>query len=254
MEHNIQILDQFTRQAEGFAQANTTRNEDVLERMLRAARCGPQDSTLDVGCGPGVVACAFARVARHATGIDLTPAMLEQARKSQAEQGLTNMTWDQGDVTRLPYRDGQFDVVTCRYVFHHLPDPLIVLREMVRVCRRGGRVVVVDGCPDADRADAYNRVELLRDPSHTRALPPEELAGLFSAAGLPAPDVQSFRLPDDLDTLLAHSFPREGDDARVRAMFEDAIEDDFLDMMPSRSGGNVYFSFPVSIFAAQKNG
>jgi ubiquinone/menaquinone biosynthesis C-methylase UbiE len=253
MEHNAQILDQFTRQAEGFAQAYTSRNEEVLERMLQAARCGPNDRTLDVACGPGIVACAFAHIARHATGIDLTPAMLEQARKTQAELGLTNMTWDQGDVTRLPYRDGQFDVVTCRYVFHHLTDPLVVLREMARVCRTGGRVVVADACPDVARAEAYDRVELLRDPSHTRALPLKELAALYLSAGLPAPAVQSFRLPDDLDSLLSHSFPREGDEARVRAMFEDAIEDDFLDMAPQRRDGKVYFSFPVSIFAAQKD-
>jgi ubiquinone/menaquinone biosynthesis C-methylase UbiE len=252
MGHNQQILDQFTRQAEGFAQAYTTHNEEVLERLLRAARCGPEDATLDVACGPGIVACAFARVARHSTGIDLTPAMLEQARKVQVEEGLTNMTWDRGDVTSLPYQDGQFDVVTCRYAFHHLPDPLVVLREMARVCRSGGRVVVADCCPSADRAEAYDTVERLRDPSHTRALPPEELAALFLSAGLPAPAVESFRLPDDLDSLLAHSFPREGDGARVRAMFEEAIEDDFLDMAPSWSGGKLHFSFPISIFAAQK--
>jgi ubiquinone/menaquinone biosynthesis C-methylase UbiE len=253
MEHNAQIVDQFTRQAEGFAQAYTTRNEEVLCRMLQSAQCGSNDTTLDVACGPGIVACAFAHVARHATGIDLTPAMLDQARKTQVEQGLTNMTWDQGDVTKLPYRDGEFDVVTCRYVFHHLTDPLAVLKEMARVCRPGGRVVVVDDCPDASCAEAFNRVELLRDPSHTRALPPEELARLYTSAGLPAPVVESFRLPNDLDSLLAHSFPREGDEARVRAIFDQAIENDFLDMAPQRRNGKVYFTFPISIFAVQKN-
>jgi ubiquinone/menaquinone biosynthesis C-methylase UbiE len=253
MEHNTEILDQFTRQAEGFAQAYTTRNEDVLERMIRAAQCSPEDATLDVACGPGVVACAFARVARHATGIDLTPAMLDQARKTQSEQGLTNMTWDEGDVTVLPYRDAQFDVVTCRYVFHHLADPLVVLREMARVCRPGGRVVVADCTPREDCAEAYDTVEILRDPSHTRGLPVAELAALFPAAGLPAPVVESFRLPDDLDSLLGHSFPREGDADRMRAMFDDALASDFLDMEPRRSGGKLYFSFPISIFAVQKS-
>jgi ubiquinone/menaquinone biosynthesis C-methylase UbiE len=253
MGHNAQILDQFTRQAEGFAQAKTTHNEEMLERMIQAAQCSPEDVTLDVACGPGVVVCAFARVARHATGIDLTPAMLDQARKTQTTQGLSNVSWDTGDVTRLPYRDGQFDVVTCRYAFHHLTDPLTVLREMARVCRPGGRVVVADCTPRADCAEAYDTVEILRDPSHTRALPVAELAALFSAAGLPAPAVESLRLPDDLDSLLGHSFPREGDEARVRAMFEDAFSNDFLDMAPRRSDGKIYFSFPISIFTARKS-
>lgn len=252
MGHNAQILDQFTRQAQGFALAKTTRNEDVLERIVQAAQCGPEDVSLDVACGPGVVVCAFARVASHATGIDLTPAMLELARKSQAEQNLTNVTWDMGDVTLLPYPDGAFDVVTCRYAFHHFQQPLTVLKEMARVCRPGGRVVVADCCPRAECAEAYNTVEQLRDPSHTRALPPQELAALFLAAGLPGPEAQNLRLADDLDSLLAHSYPRESDIPRIRATFEQAAENDFLDMAPERRGETMFFSFPISIFVARK--
>lgn len=252
MGNAAQILDQFTRQAEGFARAKATRNEDALERIVRAAQPGPEDSVLDVACGPGILACAFAPVAKHVTGIDLTPAMLEQARAKQAAQGLTNLTWDQGDVTRLPYADGQFDIVTCRYAFHHFPEPLAVLKEMVRVCRPGGRVMVADCSPEALKAKAYDRVEILRDPSHTHALPPEELSELFLEAGLPRPSVETFRLPEDLDSLLAHSFPNEGDVPRIYALYEQAAEDDFLDMAPSLRDGKIYFSFPIAVLAAQK--
>ncbi len=57
----------------------------------------PRDTVLDVACGPGVLACAFAEVAQQVTGIDLTPQMLQQARQLQTEKQLTNMTWQQGD-------------------------------------------------------------------------------------------------------------------------------------------------------------
>lgn len=252
MDHNAEVVDQFTRQAEGFAQASSTRNEDLLRRIVNAARPQPEDIVLDVACGPGIVACAFARVTRHATGIDLTPAMLDQARKTQAEQGLTNLTWDAGDVTDLPYPDRHFDVVSCRFAFHHLPDPPAAMREMVRVCRGSGRIVVTDSSPEACKADAFNRVERLRDPSHTCAMPPEELAGLFVAVGLRDPNVETLRLRGDLDSLLAHSFPLEGDEARVRQMFADALESDFLDMAPSRADGRIYLSFPIAIVSAEK--
>jgi len=251
MDHNAEIVDQFTRQAEGFAQAQSTRDEALLQRIVSAAQPRPEDTVLDVACGPGILACAFARVTRHATGIDLTPAMLDQARKTQAEQGLANLTWDAGDVTGLPYPDRHFDIVSCRFAFHHLPDPLAALREMVRVCRGSGRIVVADSAPETAKADAFNRVERLRDPSHTRALPPEELAGLFIAAGLRRPKVETLRLHGDLDSLLAHSFPREGDDARVRQMFADALPSDFLDMAPSRADGKIYLSFPIAIVSAE---
>ncbi|MGB7189193.1 MAG: methyltransferase domain-containing protein [Acidobacteriaceae bacterium] len=252
MGHNAQILDQFTRQAEGFARAETTRNENLLRRIVDAAQPGPDDTVLDVACGPGVVACAFARVTRHATGIDLTPAMLEQARKTQAQQGIHNVSWETGDATALPYPDGHFDIVSCRFAFHHLPDPLAALKEMARVCRGGGRVVVADSAPEAGKADGFNRVERLREPSHTRAMPPEELAGLFAAAGLPHPRIEIFRLPNDLDSLLGHSVPREGDALRVRTLIEQALAEDFLDMAPVRMDGKVFLSFPVAIVSAQK--
>ena len=80
LEHKEHILDQFTRQAVPFANAAAIRNEDALNRIVKMAQAGPEDTVLDVACGPGLLACAFARVARHVTGIDLTPAMLEQAR------------------------------------------------------------------------------------------------------------------------------------------------------------------------------
>ena len=140
----------------------------------------------------------LARVARHVTGIDLTPAMLEQARALQRQQGLENLTWQEGDVLPLPYADHSFSIVSTRFAFHHFEDPLAVLKEMRRVCRPGGRVVVADSAPAAGKADAFNRMERLRDPSHVRALSPEELRALFTEAGLPAPRVQPDLLPGDI--------------------------------------------------------
>jgi ubiquinone/menaquinone biosynthesis C-methylase UbiE len=60
------------------------------------------------------------------------------------EVGLTNLTWQQGDVTSLPYKAGAFSIVFTRFSFHHFPDPLTVLKEMMRVYAVGGRVVVCD--------------------------------------------------------------------------------------------------------------
>lgn len=251
MSHKDTIVDQFTRQAAGFARSPTARSEEILEKILSMARPGPEDTALDVACGPGLLVCALAKTVRHATGIDLTPAMLEQARATQQAQSLTNVSWDQGDVAALPYPDSAFTIVTCRFAFHHFPRPLPVLREMKRVCRPGGRIVVADSAPSASKADAFNRIERLRDPSHTRALPAEELGRLFTDAGLPAPRIESLRLALDLDEFLSRSFPREGDDARIRALFEDALVNDILDVEPRREAGKIHFSVPVAIFGAQ---
>src|SRR5215472_1398883 len=137
MDHRSRILDQFTRQAVPFAQAQAIRNQEALDRIVMMAEAGPGDTSIDVACGPGLLACAFARVVRHAVGIDLTPAMLDQARKTQADQGLRNLTWHQGDMTSLPFPNAHFSIVTSRFAFHHLEDPPAALKEMARVCKPG---------------------------------------------------------------------------------------------------------------------
>lgn len=250
--HQERVLDQFTRQAVPFATAPSIRAEEALQVVVEAAGAGTADTSLDVACGPGLLACAFARVVRHATGIDLTPAMLDQARVEAARQGLSNVTWDQGDVTRLPYRDGQFTIVTCRYAFHHIEKPGTVLREMRRVCAPGGRVVVVDSAPLPEKAAAFNAVEVLRDPSHVRAMPQAELVGLFDAAGLGTPRVSMLRLETDLDGLLARAFPNPGDDVKVRQIFEAALEDDRIGLDVRRDGPLIRCAYPIAMLVATR--
>ena len=249
--HRDRILDQFTRQAVPFSTAPAIRNQEALNRMVTMAEAGPDDTVLDVACGPGLVVCAFARVVRHATGIDLTPAMLEQARVFQHEQGLENVSWQQGDVLPLPYADGQFSIVSARFAFHHFPDPLAVLKEMRRVCQPGGRIVVADSAPEAAKAAAFNAMEQLRDPSHVRAMPVEELSSLFVATGLTEPRIELYRLRGELEDLLARSFPAEGDAARIRQVFEDSLENDALDIATLRKDGKIYYAYPVAILAAK---
>jgi ubiquinone/menaquinone biosynthesis C-methylase UbiE len=247
IKHQERILDQFTRQAVPFSSAPAIRNLEALNRVVELAAAGPEDTALDVACGPGLLVCAFARVVRHATGIDLTPAMLEQARELQRQQGLQNVTWRQGDVLPLPYADGEFSIVSARFAFHHFLDPLAVLKEMRRVCRAGGRIVVADSSPAPGKADAFNAVERLRDPSHVRAMPAEELREMFVSAGLSEPRVESYRLEGELEDLLRRSFPNEGDADRIREIFERSIEGDGLDMATRRKDGKIYYGFPVAI-------
>ena len=215
------------------------------------ANAGPGDTVLDVACGPGLLVCAFAARVRHATGIDLTPAMIEQARALQGERGLANVSWDLGDVLALPYEDGRFSIVSSRFAFHHLLDPLTALKEMARVCWPGGCVVVADSAPAASKADAFNAMERLRDPSHVRAMPVAELRDLFAKAGLGEPRVDGYRLESELEGLLERSFPGPGDADRIRRIFEDSLADDGLDMATERRDGKIYLSFPVAILAAR---
>ena len=82
---DAEILDQFTRQADPFAQRHGYQNDPLLDLMADCAEVGSGDTVLDVACGPGIISCFFARRARHVTGIDFVPAMLERAHTLAAK-------------------------------------------------------------------------------------------------------------------------------------------------------------------------
>jgi SAM-dependent methyltransferase len=250
--HEDLIRDQFTRQAAPFADAPAIRDEAALDVLIECAAAHPGDTVLDVACGPGLVACAFAPRVRHATGIDLTPAMIERASSLAREKGLENVAWQVGDVLPLPFPSASFTVVVSRYSFHHFLDPRAVLAEMRRVSAPGGRVLVADviASPDPRRADAYNRMEKLRDPSHARALPLAELEGLFREAGLPSPGKAFYSLDVELEGVLGRSFPSPGGADEVRRMFEESLADDGLGVSARREGGEIRFAYPIAVLSA----
>jgi ubiquinone/menaquinone biosynthesis C-methylase UbiE len=248
------ILDQFTRQATVFSTAAAITDEEALRMVVEAARTGADDRVLDVACGPGLVVCAFAPYVREAAGIDVTPAMLDRARRLATEKGLTNVAWRQGDVNSLPYAEASFTIVTTRFSVHHFLDPAAVLREMVRVCAPGGRIVVVDdyASEDAAKAAAFNRLEKLRDPSHVRCLTLTELKGLFGAVGLPEPRASFYELRSDVAGLLARSFPNPGDDVEIIEMFKASARDDRLGIPVRLEGDTIHYAYPVTILAATR--
>jgi ubiquinone/menaquinone biosynthesis C-methylase UbiE len=254
MDHRALVVDQFTKQAEPFANAPGIRDEEALRLLVTAAGAGPADEILDVACGPGLVVAAFAAVVRQATGVDVTPAMIAQAERLAAARGLTNVTWRVADVLPLPFPDAAFSLVVSRFAFHHFETPGAVLAEMRRVCRPGGRVVVADviASRDARKAATLNRMETLRDPSHVRALPLAELSALFPAAGLPVPATHFYNLESDLEGLLSRSFPNPGDEAEIRRLFEDAVADDALGMAVRRRGDRIRFAYPIAILVATR--
>lgn len=252
--HHDRIRDQFTRQAVPFNTAAPIADPAGLAAIVAAAAPGPDDTLLDVACGGGLVVCAFAPHVRHATGIDMTTAMLDRARVLAAEKNLANVAWREGDVAVLPYPEAHFTIVVSRFAVHHFPDPMAVVREMVRVAAPGGRIVVVDTCasPDPAKAERFNRLEKLRDPSHVRALPLAELRGLFHKAGLGEPKITHAELRDTVDNLLLRSFPDPGDAPGIIDLFAAAAEDDSLGIPVRRVGERLEYAYPVAILVAER--
>jgi hypothetical protein len=123
---------------------------------------------------------------------------------------------------------------------------------MKRVCQPGGKVVVADSAPAPEKADAFNAMERLRDPSHTRAMPLAELKSLYTRHGLPEPRHTWYRLESDLESLLSRSFPNPGDDDKIRALFRASLADDALDIRARQEGDLIVYGFPVAVLVAER--
>lgn len=128
--------------------------------VLDAARIGPGDVVLDVGCGTGVLAAAAAeRVGDSGavTGIDLNPGMLAVAARTRPR-----VTWQHADGQQLPFEDGSYDAVVSQFALMFMPDPVAALREAARVTRPDGRLAMaVWG--ELDASPGYQQLAQLLD-------------------------------------------------------------------------------------------
>lgn len=255
MQHDAEILDQFTRQAEPFLRRHENNHEGLLRLMVECAEVRREDTVLDIACGPGIVSCYFAQYAAHVTGLDIVPAMLERARQLQTERGLVNLDWAPGESTALPFADNSFDRVVTRFSFHHYMEPQAAIAEMVRVCKPGGIVAIADVAPRPDAQEHFNHWEVLRDPSHTRGLTELEIRALGENAGLHLTRQANFHINMNLEDLLGSSFPRPGNADKIRALFEEDIqrETDTLGISAVRQNGVVKLTYPIAIMAWRKS-
>jgi ubiquinone/menaquinone biosynthesis C-methylase UbiE len=250
--HEARIHDQFGRQAERFARSSELHGNAQIMVLVDAAEPRSDDESLDVACGPGTVVAAFATRVRRAVGLDTTDAMLDQARALAAQRKLHNVEWQSGDVYRLPFADRSFDIVSCRFAFHHFQEPAKAFSEMTRVCRSGGRVVLCDAVASGDptKAAAFNKMERHRDPSTVafRSLP--FLIDLFTKAGFPPPALARFQVAYQRDVLIAKSFPANDERGALRQMIDDLIAKDALET--GTVPGGAAFIYPTVVLTAAR--
>ena len=252
--HDRAIVDQFTRQAVGFAAGPELHADEVLALMVNAAGLGPNDHAIDLACGTGSVACALAKHAAHVVGVDATPAMLDQARVLATSLELSNLDWEEGSIYAVPYAKESFHAVTCRFAFHHLENPRRAFAEMVRLTAPGGRVVLCDGIASDDpaKAQAFNAMERRRDPSTVEFRTLGYLCEMFAEMGLSEPEVRMFQVSYLAADLVKASFPESDDRSGLLALIEGSIENDSLGMGAHVSVEGVRIAYQSVVLSAVK--
>jgi ubiquinone/menaquinone biosynthesis C-methylase UbiE len=159
--------------------------EAITHRFKEAIASKTTGVMLDLACGPALLLASLASTMRLSVGVDVTPKMIQMARATCRAAGPANTRFVESLAERLPFATAAFDCVVTRLSLHHFPDPLVVLREVKRVLKSDGLLVIGDLISSDDPAERrlHNALEQLRDPSHVRMLPAGELLEVVNAAG-----------------------------------------------------------------------
>ena len=153
----------------------------------------------------GPRASAYVESNVHAQGEDLSEAMVEAVLTTATANGITNIAGEVAGAEALPFDDGAFDYIACRFSAHHWRDFPAGLREARRVLAPGGAAMFVDVVSHANPAmDMHlQAIELLRDPSHVRNYRPDEWAAALGGAGFALVTMRARRLRMDFAAWIA---------------------------------------------------
>ena len=252
---NALIRRQFGAHADKYTTSAVHAQGQSLQRLLDLTQPKQDWIVLDVSTGAGHTALTFAPHVARVIACDLTPQMLDAARKLANERGIANIDFKPADAHQLPFADNTFDLVTNRIALHHFTDARKALAEMARVCKSGGIIALDDNIvpPDKQTAGYINHFEKLRDPSHNWAYPSARLAAMMSDAGLKIEHSESFKKEMEFDPWADRMGASAETKAKLRQMLlEEAPPAAKEFWSPRIDGDKLYFDLTEAIIIGRK--
>ncbi|MCW2914130.1 MAG: Methyltransferase type 11 [Actinomycetia bacterium] len=256
--------------AQGTRTRISTPPTPYLSRLMEFAEPVREDVCLDVAYGDGPVGPAMSPRVRHVTTVDAAPRAVRAATPHDGRTPTVVFTsgtrstaperraFDpdapaiRADASALPYRDGSFTLVTSRFSLFRMADPGRALREMLRVCRPGGRLVIADlvrpnlASPDRDR------IERLRDPAHPPTPSVARLVDLITGAGADVRRLDIFTVERPVEPWLADApDPRAADGIRT-ALTAEVDGGPRTGAKPRIIGGELWFTQSWAHVAAHR--
>ncbi len=242
---------QFGKQAEAYAKGNIFVDVAHLSEVIKRSCMEGNHRVLDIATGAGFLALEYAKKADTVIGCDLTRNMLLKAREKERTSGFDNTGFLLSDVESLPFPDKSFDIVSCRFAFHHFPNPKRALLEMKRVCR--DRIVLVDGVSseDIEKSLFHNRIEKMRDPSHVRIYSLSEIEKKFDEAGIDSIHITHWEIPQDFKEWMARAGCDEKKTKNIEQMMAESLDGDRTGLQARLDGGTLRFKYDTIILIAE---
>ena len=218
--HETNVTNQFGPRASAYVESAVHSQGEDLVRLGEIARALTPAKAIDLGCGGGHVAYVMALHAGSVTATDLSADMLEAVAATARNKGLGNVETCQASAEKLPFDDGRFDLLGCRYSAHHWRDVDAGLREARRVLKRGASAVFVDVYASASPLfDTHlQSVELLRDTSHVRNYSIAEWTEKLGRARFAVSSLRTWRVRMDYPVWIARMATPENLSAAIRAL------------------------------------
>jgi ubiquinone/menaquinone biosynthesis C-methylase UbiE len=254
------VSEQLRRNPATFARMSSlmtsSADANFLHYMVSISGVTREENVLDLACGPGACALAFAQRCRRAVGLDPSAELIAQARAAAAHRGVANSAFMVGEVERMAFHDGTFDAVVCRFSFHHFTDPARVFAEMARVVGPRGWMVVVDvtTSEDPSKAALHNRLERLCDPTHVRTLSPSEFERIFSAVGFTVAMKIARQSVSTIEQWTSFGCAPPENIPIVRAILEDAVDEDRPGLALQRDAGTIRLMHTSVSFVLEREG
>ena len=232
----------FGERSQFYTKNTVHKDPEVLKRIVQLAAPKLDSLALDVATGSGHTAAALAPHVASVVSVDITRQMLVEADKLALELVLDNVSLCLANAHALPFQEKAFDIVTCRRAAHHFSDIRQALREMRRVLRSYGRLVIDDrSVPENDFVDqCMNELDRLHDASHVQEYRPSQWRHLLEGCGFAVDMIEPYskRLP--LTSLTTDVSPKNT--GRIRAIVNNLSDDQRRAMNVTEIDGDIYLN------------
>jgi ubiquinone/menaquinone biosynthesis C-methylase UbiE len=245
---------QFTRQADFYVVGEPFRTGESLVALVRFASLGRYGVVVDLGTGAGFTAFAVSPYAGEVILTDVTREMLVRARQLARERGVDNTGFALVMAEHLPFRTGSLDAVTSRFAAHHFTSIEGALREMGRVLKRGGVLLLADSVAPEEPSTArwMNDVERRRDRSHIENIPPSRWRELLPAFGFRITHTETARVYLEFNDWVRRAGTPPGEVEALRRDFLGAPEGARRAFAIKPRGDTIDFSWPCLVVRAEK--